>query len=150
VGRWIDPLLLFGGGRGGRTFADNLKYSVAILRAVVMDLLAEMRDKAACRDRHCGFGIEFGSCSNPPGPRNNRDETVVGVEVRVAHMARMPLDQYDIETGFRRIAVENGVSVAGSRVLVPFDLIGQFKNDGGRVELSKPASCIDGLRRNCR
>jgi hypothetical protein len=43
---------------------------------------------------------------------------------------------YDIETGFRRIAVENGVGVAGSRVLVPFDLIGQFKNDGGRVELS--------------
>ena len=52
-------LFLFGGGRSGGAFADDLQHSVIIFGAVIMDLLAEMRDKAACRYQHRGLGIEF-------------------------------------------------------------------------------------------
>jgi hypothetical protein len=53
-----------------------------------MDLFAEMSDKATRRHWHRGFGIKFGPGDNPPSPRDHRDETVVGMEVRVAALER--------------------------------------------------------------
>jgi hypothetical protein len=53
--------------------------------------------------------------------------------VRVAHMARMPSDQNDIETWLHWITVEDGVGIARGRVFVPFNLVRQI--EGRRVEL---------------
>src|SRR6516225_7903469 len=67
-------LFLLGRGRRGGAFPDDLEHGIAILGAIVMDLLAKVHDKAACRHRHRGLGIEFGPGTNPPSPRDHRDE----------------------------------------------------------------------------
>src|SRR5262249_20176171 len=52
--------------RRGRSFADDLQHGVAVLGAVVMDLLAEMGDERTGRHGYCAGGVELRPASHPP------------------------------------------------------------------------------------
>ncbi len=66
TGARAGVLLRFRGGRGGRPFAYDLQHSVSVLRAVIMNSLAEMRDEGARRQWNHGVWVVFAPGAHPP------------------------------------------------------------------------------------
>src|SRR5258706_14849750 len=97
-------LLLLSGSRLGRPHSHDLQQAFAILGAVVMDLLAEVSDEAACWNGLGAGRIVVRAGPNPPRSRDHGDEPVIGVGMRHAHVPGRPLGKDDVQTGFRRIA----------------------------------------------
>src|SRR5262249_17987262 len=66
---------------------------------------------------------------------DHSNEVVDGMKVRTAHVLRGPFYEDDIETRFARVAAQYR-DLGPNRRIVPFDLVGQFVSNGGRVEIS--------------
>src|SRR5690242_14772439 len=95
-----DGLLLFrDAGTRRRAHANDEQERILVLGAVPMHLSAEMGDEAAGRHRHREVGgIEFGTAADPPGALEDRDETVIGMEVRPAEVVALePLVHHHVE-----------------------------------------------------
>lgn len=114
--------------------ADDQQYGVTLLRAVVVDLLAEVGHERACRHGHRAVGIEFGAGADPPRSLDDRDAPVVGMKVRTAHVAGLPFGEHDIHAGLRRIAVHDGLLDAKVCAGLPRNLVGQLEGNGGGIE----------------
>src|SRR5262249_22144026 len=86
--RFTRGLLLFRR-RGGRwAHAPDLDDRLVGLGAVVVDLAAVVDHVAARGRRYRALRIERLARAHPPGTRQHREEAVVGMEVRPAHVAR--------------------------------------------------------------
>src|SRR5262249_9297438 len=76
------------------SLADDEQPSLLIFGAVPMHLLGEMGDEGARRHgNHVDFVVLVAGC-HPPCALNHGDEAVVGMEVRLAEVARLePVEQ---------------------------------------------------------
>src|SRR5712691_747517 len=101
------PSALLGRGRGGRAHAPDLDDGLLVLGAVVVHL-ARVVDDVAPRGRgHGRVGVELLAGSHPPGTRQDHEETIVGVEVRPAHVPGQPLDPRDVQARLARVPVKD-------------------------------------------
>ena len=100
--------LYFGRRRRRGTLAYDLEDTFSILRAVVVDLLPEVRHERTGRHGHSAVRVIFRTSAYPPRSRKYRNEPVVRVEVRVAHVVRSPLIEQYVQAGFVRVAGQNG------------------------------------------
>src|SRR5215471_7966966 len=120
--RFTPSLFLFGRRRCRGAHAPDLDDGLLALGAVVVDLAAVVDDVAPGRRRHRALRIEFLARAHPPGARQDREEAIVGMKVRPAHVARKPLHADDVWTGLARIAEEHGGLVRAGGVSDPLDL----------------------------
>src|SRR5262249_26329307 len=89
--RFTPGLLLFRRRGGRRAHAPDLDDRLLGLGAVVVYLAAVVDHVAARRRRHRALGIECLARAHPPGARQHREEAIVGMEERPAHVAGEPL-----------------------------------------------------------
>ena len=138
--RPIRCSLGFRGGGGGGAFADDFEDCLGVLGAVVVDLLAEVGDESAGRERDGRVGIEPGAGADPPGAGEDGDEAVVGVEMGMAEMTGSPFHEDDVEAGLRRVAGNDG-HLRADGIVGPMDLIGQFVGDSLGVKIGGFPGC---------
>src|SRR5215472_3734926 len=136
-------LLGFGVGSGVRSFANNLQHALLILGAVIVKLVREVRDKAPRWHRNGAIGIKLAAGTYPPSPGDYSNEVVDGMKVRTAHVLRGPFYEDDIGTRFAGVAAQYR-DLSPNRRIVPFDLVGQFVSNGGRVEISGALTSVGG------
>src|SRR6516164_6039618 len=92
------------GERAG-SVADDEHPGLLVLGAVPMHLLGEVGDEAAGRHRHHFVLVEFVSGRDPPRSFDHGDEAIVGMEVRLAEVARLETVENDVGAGLGRIAM---------------------------------------------
>src|SRR5665213_868685 len=102
-----DRLLHFRGRGRPWPLAHNFQNHVFILRAVVMNLFANVPHITSWRDRHGAIGIELRSSAHPPRSGNYGDEPVIRMKMRMAHVMRVPLHQLHINARLFGIAGQN-------------------------------------------
>src|SRR5689334_309215 len=106
-------LRLFEACAGRRPLADDENDRVLVLGAVPVHLFAEMGHECAGAHRHRLVRVEFVARTDPPGALQDRDETVVGVEMRTAEIVSLePLVDHDVEARLLGIADQHGAAVA--------------------------------------
>jgi hypothetical protein len=149
VGLGLEILLFLGRSRCCRPFANNFQGYIFVFGAVVVNLLSKMGHEAACGHRNGAIGKEFCARAYPPSPGKYQDKPVVGVKVRMAHVMRMPFDQLDVLTWFRKISSNHGLTGAAGLVH-PGDLIWQFKTESSWVEIGGFHSAEGDDRGNCK
>src|SRR5215510_9045304 len=120
--RFTPSLFLFRRRRGRGAHAPDLDDRFLSLGAVVVYLAAIVDDVAPGRRRYRALRIEFLARAHPPRAGQHREEAVIGVEVRPAHVPGKPLHTDDVRAGLARIAEEHGGFVRAGRVLDPLDL----------------------------
>ena len=109
-------------------------FMVAADHPIVMRRSGDAANEAAGGDRHARGGVEIGPAVAPPDPRNNDAEPIGRIEVRRAHIARMPADEREVETGRSRLP--------GQRARVDAAL----RKRGQRLPLQGVRQLDDGLR----
>src|SRR3981189_3835810 len=72
-----------------RPFADDEPPRLLVLGAVPMHLLAEVGDEGAGPHRHHVLLVDLVAGRDPPGSLENGDEAIVGMEMRLAEIARL-------------------------------------------------------------
>src|SRR5712692_7911319 len=112
----IRLLRLLDARQGRGSFAHDDQPGFLVLRSVPMHLLGEMRDERAGGHRHREARIELVARGDPPGALDHGDETVVGMKVRPAEVARLEAVHDHVQPGLFRIADEHRlVDVGGAQ-----------------------------------
>ena len=99
---------------------------------------------AAGRDGSGAVGIVLGAGANIPGARDHGDKAIVGMEVGMAHVVRMPLGQHNVEARLGGIAGDYRLAGAAG-VIGPVDLVGQGESEDlrvGRGGVDRNESCL--------
>src|SRR5881409_2904248 len=100
----MTPSALLGGRGRGRPHAPDLDDGLLGLGAVVVDLAAVVDDVASRGRGHGALRVELLTGSHPPGAGEDREEAVVGMEVRAAHVPRDALDAHDVRARLAGVA----------------------------------------------
>src|SRR5262249_39175771 len=79
-----------------RSFANDEDAGFLILGAVPMHLLAEMRDETAARHGDHIVFVDFVAGCDPPRAFDHGDEAIVGMEMRLAEVARFESIEGDV------------------------------------------------------
>src|SRR6516164_7749750 len=117
-----------------RSFANDEDPGFLVLGAVPMHLLAEMRDETAARHGDHIVLVDFVAGCDPPSAFDHGDEAIVGMEVRLAEVARLESIEDDVEAGLGRIAVQDHlVGACSTGRVTPLVLIGQNVGDGSGI-----------------
>src|SRR5215467_6938817 len=117
-----------------RSFANDEDPGFLVLGAVPMHLLAEMRDETAARHGHHIVFVDFVAGCDPPRAFDHGDEAIIGMEMRLAEVARLESIEDDVEPAFGRIAVQDDlVCAGGAGRIAPLVLIGQGVDDGSGI-----------------
>src|SRR5215472_13739431 len=95
---------LFSGRRSHRTHAPDLNDSLLVLGPIVMNFVPIMNDVTSRRHRYHTVRIELFAGPHPPGARQYDEKSVVGMEVRAAHVTWQPFEADDIRAWLARIA----------------------------------------------
>ena len=101
-----------------------------------MDLAAVVDDIASRGRGHGALRVELLAGSHPPGAGEDREEAVVGMEVRAAHVPREPLNAHDVRARLAGVAEQHGRLVRPRRVPHPLDLFGGLEIDRGAVDVA--------------
>src|SRR5439155_16894050 len=101
--------------------------------AVVVDLAAVVDDIASRGRGHGALRVELLAGSHPPGAGEDREEAVVGMEVRAAHVPREPLDAHDVRARLAGIAEQHSRLVRPRRVPLPLDHLGGLEQYSGAL-----------------
>src|SRR5215831_19603239 len=80
-----------------RSFANDEDPGFLVLGAVPMHLLAEMGDETAARHGHHIVFVDFVAGCDPPRALDHGDEAIVGMEMRLAEVARLESIEDDVE-----------------------------------------------------
>src|SRR5215203_5132991 len=88
---------------GARALAGDQNDHLLILGAVVMHLFAEMRDRAAGFDPDGGVLVPLVAGADIPGAFDDRDEAVVGMEMRLRETSWLEVHHH-VEARLGRIA----------------------------------------------
>src|SRR2546425_8969365 len=75
-------LLLFGRCIRCRAHADDLEYARLVFSPVIMNLFSIVNDEATWRNRLCRRHIILGARIDPPGSRDHRNVTIIGMKMR--------------------------------------------------------------------
>src|SRR5579862_2442414 len=101
-----------------------------------MHLFAEMGHEAAGGKRGRVGGIEMRPGADPPGALQHDDVAVVRMKVRAAEMVALgPFGIDHVKSGFAGIANDDGLLCPAGIDWTPWDLVRQFEDDRGGVEL---------------
>ena len=73
-----------------------------------------MGDKTSSRHGNRAVGIEFSAGAYPPGTGDDRDEPIIRMIMRMAHVMRVPLGQDNVLTRLVRIPAQNRTRRAAS------------------------------------
>jgi len=120
--------------RGSRSIRFSLPVPLLVLGAVPMHLLAEMRDETAARHGDHIVFVDFVAGCDPPRAFDHGDEAIVGMEMRLAEVARLESIENDVEPALGRIALQDDLVGACSTGRVALlVLIGQSVDDGSGV-----------------
>src|SRR5215467_5636799 len=98
-----------------------------------MNFASVMNDITARRHRYCTVRIEFLPCSDPPRTRQNHEETVVGMEMRPAHVAWQPSQAHNVWPRLIRIAKQHSGLIGSSGVPHPLDVGGSLEVHRGAI-----------------
>src|SRR5262245_4736085 len=117
-----------------RSFANDEDPGFLILSAVPMHLLAEMGDEtAAGHGNHIVF-VDFVAGCDPPRAFDHGDEAIVGMEMRLAEVARFESIEDDVGSALGRIALQDDlIGAGGAGRIAPLVLIGQSVHDGSGI-----------------
>src|SRR5436190_10509863 len=89
--------------------ADDEHPGFFVFGAVPMHLLAEMRDEAAGRHGNHIVLVGLVAGGHPPSPFDHGDEAIVGMEVRLAEIARLePVERY-IQARLGRVSMQDNL-----------------------------------------
>ena len=118
-----------------RSLADDEQPCFLVFGPVPVHLLGEMGDEGAGGHGDRILFVELVSGCDPPRAFDHRDEAVVGMEVRLAEIARLEAVENHVEPALGRIAVQHDLIDAGRAGRVaPFVLIRQGVDDGLGIE----------------
>src|SRR5262249_42185357 len=96
-----------------RSLANDEDPGFLILGAVPMHLLAEMGDETAARHGDHIVLVDFVAGCDPPRAFDHGDEAIIGMEMRLAEVARLESIEDDVEPALGRIAVQDDLVCAG-------------------------------------
>src|SRR5215475_10075983 len=117
-----------------RSFANDEDPGFLVLGAVPMHLLAKMRDETAARHGDHIVFVDFVAGCHPPRAFDHGDEAIVGMEMRLAEVARLETVEDDVGSALGRIALQDDlVGACGAGRIAPLVLIGQSVDDGSGI-----------------
>src|SRR5213593_2761182 len=110
-----------------RTHGDELEGSALGPRSVVVHLIGDIVDDAARSDGNGVVLIELLPRADQESSGQDRDESLVGMRVRLAPLVGTPFGDLHVQAGFCRIAKQSRRLAFASWTALPRKLIGQFK-----------------------
>src|SRR5229473_6605145 len=95
---WYRHSLRFGRRGSRRALTNDFQNGVSVLRTVIVNLLAKVRDEGACGQRNGAVRIKFVPCAHPPSSREDGDKAIIRMKVWMTHVMGSPFDEDDVES----------------------------------------------------